>query len=60
MTVFEQDASPYARPRDWNFGIYCKCISQLLGKDQEAKPLSPREGAQVPLVRQTSMNTSSV
>lgn len=22
VTVFEQDASPIARPRDWNFGIY--------------------------------------
>ena len=21
-TVFEQDASPQARPRDWNYGIY--------------------------------------
>lgn len=29
VTVFEQDAALDARPRDWNFGIYCSSMDRV-------------------------------
>ncbi|KIM96787.1 hypothetical protein OIDMADRAFT_169581 [Oidiodendron maius Zn] len=38
-TVFEQDASPYERPRDWNFGIYWaqSRLDECLSEDMRAR-----------------------
>ncbi|TAQ87030.1 hypothetical protein B7494_g4654 [Chlorociboria aeruginascens] len=41
-TVFEQDATPFARPRDWNFGIYWaqSRLDECLSDEKRAKLLT--------------------
>jgi len=38
-TIFEQDATPFARPRDWNFGIYWaqSRLDECLSDEMRAK-----------------------
>jgi len=47
-TVFEQDASLDARPRDWDFGIYCKSITSS-PSHHTTTALTGLIGAQSPL-----------
>ena len=64
MTVFEQDASPTSRPRDWDFGIYwaqsriTECLTPelnaLIGTVQTDPSYQPHEGSIVPIYNGTT------